>query len=77
MISAVENMKFLSSLQEIIKNDTKPLENRSIGLMAISNIFTLTSQSDLIKEDTKDFALEVLRTWHLKLEGSDQVSFDK
>ena len=31
----------------------------------------------MIKEDTRDFALEVLRTWHMKLDGFESHAFDK
>ena len=66
----IEDMQFLTSLQEIIKNKHKPLENRSIGLMAISNIFTLqTTEQDVIKDETRVFSLTELKTWHLQLDG--------
>ena len=62
-------MEFLSSLQGIIQNKAKPLENRSIGLMAISNIFTLISNTDVIEGETRIFSLEELKTWHTQLEN--------
>lgn len=40
VVKGIENMGFLSSLDLIIWNEAKPLEQRSIALMAISNIFT-------------------------------------
>ena len=76
IVAGIENMQFLNSLQDIIKNEAKPLENRSIGLMAISNIFTLTKSSKqvIINEDTQNFAFEILKTWDDKLIVNDEFT---
>ncbi len=42
IVRGIENMKFLSSLEDIVKNDALPYVNKSIGLLAISNIYTLS-----------------------------------
>ena len=55
-------MGFLASLDLIIYNDAKPLEQRSIALMAISNIFT-QSEGGRVSEQTESFALDVLKSW--------------
>jgi hypothetical protein len=81
IVAGIENMQFLGSLQYIIRNDRKPLENRSIGLMAISNIFTLTksnTKTEIINSETRDFAFEVLRSWHSPdwLKGEETINDD-
>jgi hypothetical protein len=40
-------MHFLDSLEMIIQNTAKPLEQRSIALMAISNIFTQSKSIEI------------------------------
>lgn len=63
IVNGIEHMQFLQSLQEIIKNQALPYVNKSIGLLAISNIYTLSKKVD-ISEDTQDFAFHILRDWH-------------
>lgn len=46
-VRGIENMKFLSSLEEIINNKEIPYVNKSIGLLAISNIYTLSKNISL------------------------------
>jgi hypothetical protein len=62
IVRGIENMKFLDSLQDIIKNDQIEYVNKSICLLAISNIYTLSQNID-IKDDTIKFAFKVLMTW--------------
>ena len=62
VVHGIENMNFLESLELIIQNPTKPLEQRSIALMAISNIFT-QSKSITISNDTRNFAFHILKKW--------------
>lgn len=42
IVKGIENMRFLSSLEDIVKNDALPYVNKSICLLAISNIYTLS-----------------------------------
>jgi len=62
IVSGIENMQFLNSLQEIIKNQALPYVNKSIGLLAISNIYTLSKKVDISME-TQEFAFRILRSW--------------
>lgn len=62
IVVGIEKMEFLSSLENIIRNDALPYVNKSIGLLAISNIYTL-SKSIQISNETKEFAFLVLQTW--------------
>jgi hypothetical protein len=41
IIQGLENMKFMQTLQDIIKDDRLPNVNKSIALLAISNIQTV------------------------------------
>lgn len=59
IVRGIENMKFLPSLEEIVKNNEIPYVNKSIGLLAISNIYTLSKNISLSSE-TKEFAFIVL-----------------
>lgn len=62
VVKGIENMHFLDSLELIIQNEAKPLEQRSIALMAISNIFT-QSKAVTVSEQTEEFAFNVLKNW--------------
>ena len=55
-------MKFMTSLEKIVKNKDVPFVNKSIALLAISNIYTLSVNINL-SEETKDFAFFVLENW--------------
>lgn len=72
VVQGIENMNFLDSLEFILQNQAKPMEQRSIALMAISNIFTQSKDVE-IKEETKEFAFSILETWrHMREEeGQD------
>ena len=59
-------MRFLHSLQDIIKNEALPYVNKSIALLAISNIYTMTPLSvpgHRLTFETKKFGYEALETW--------------
>lgn len=62
VVKGIETMDFRSSLDLIIQNEAKPLEQRSIALMAISNIFT-QSKECRVSEPTEEFAFHVLKNW--------------
>lgn len=62
VVQGIENMNFLDSLEFILQNEAKPLEQRSIALMAISNIFTQSKDVE-IKEDSREFAFRILEEW--------------
>ena len=62
VVAGIENMHFLESLELIIQNGAKPLEQRSIALMAISNIFTRSGRNT-ISDQTQEFAFTVLERW--------------
>ena len=66
IMKGIDNMKFFDSLQDIIETENKPLENRAIGLMAISNIYTLCPNKVKIREETKNFAKWILKSWKEK-----------
>jgi hypothetical protein len=60
----MENMKFMQTLQDIIKDDKLPYVNKSISLLAISNIQTVSKRvTTQIDAQTKDFAFSVLLNW--------------
>ena len=61
VVTGIEHMNFMESLERIIQNPAKPFEQRSIALMAISNIFTQSSVH--INDTTRDFAFSILRDW--------------
>ena len=64
IVTGMENMKFMQTLQDIIKDDKLPYVNKSISLLAISNIQTVSKrQTSLISSQTKDFAFSVLLNW--------------
>lgn len=61
-MKGIESMNFFSSLEEIINNNEIPYVNKSIALLAISNIYTLSKHIS-IRMETKEFAYFVLRNW--------------
>lgn len=64
IIVGLENMKFMHTLQEIIKDKELPNVNKSIALLAISNIQTVGKKvMTQINPETKDFAFRVLLNW--------------
>ena len=64
IIVGLENMKFMHTLQEIIKDEELPNVNKSIALLAISNIQTVGKKvMTQINPETKDFAFRVLLNW--------------
>ena len=62
VMKGIENMHFLESLEQIVQNDNKPMEQRSIALMAISNIFT-QAKDVVVGPETSDFAFLILENW--------------
>jgi len=50
IVNGIENLQFFNSLQEIIKNQALPYVNKSIALLAISNIYTLSKKVDISEE---------------------------
>jgi hypothetical protein len=44
VVVGMENMKFMQSLQDIIKDENLPNVNKSIALLAISNIQTVSKK---------------------------------
>jgi hypothetical protein len=64
IIQGMENMRFMQTLQDIIKDPKLPYVNKSIALLAISNIQTVSKKvMTQINPETKDFALKVLLNW--------------
>lgn len=64
IVLGLENMKFMQTLQEIIKDERLPNVNKSIALLAISNIQTVGKRvMTQINPETKDFAFRVLLYW--------------
>jgi D-alanine-D-alanine ligase-like ATP-grasp enzyme len=64
IIVGMENMKFMQTLQDIIKDENLPYVNKSISLLAISNIQTVSKKvMTQISAQTKDFAFSVLLNW--------------
>lgn len=59
VVTGIENMNCLDSLESIVSNEAKPLEQRSIALMAISNFIT-QSKKQTINHETQEFAIYVL-----------------
>ncbi len=50
VVNGIENLQFFNSLQEIIKNEALPLINKSIALLAVSNIYTLSKKVEISDE---------------------------
>ena len=71
IIVGLENMKFMHTLQEIIKDKELPNVNKSIALLAISNIQTVGKKvMTQINPETKDFAFRVLLNWKEIMNGT-------
>jgi len=71
-VVGMENMKFMQTLQDIIKDDHIPNVNKSIALLAISNIQTVSKNvMTLISAQTKDFAFQVLLNWKQKQQDGE------
>lgn len=45
IVVGMENMKFMQTLQDIIKDEKLPYVNKSIALLAISNIQTVSKRT--------------------------------
>ena len=72
IVVGMENMKFMQTLQDIIKDDHIPNVNKSIALLAISNIQTVSKNvMTLISAQTKDFAFQVLLNWKQKQQDGE------
>ena len=64
IVQGMENMKFMETLQDIIKDTKLPYVNKSISLLAVSNIQTVSKRvNSQIDSETKDFAFSVLLRW--------------
>jgi len=64
IVVGMENMKFMQTLQDIIKDEKLPYVNKSIALLAISNIQIVSKKTtSQISAQTKDFAFSVLLNW--------------
>ena len=73
IIVGMENMKFMQTLQDIIKDENLPYVNKSISLLAISNIQTVSKKvMTQISAQTKDFAFSVLLNWERILNEEKQ-----
>lgn len=78
IVRGIENMHFMNSLQDIICNDPLPYVNKSIALLAISNVYTLSKDDPSQKkrlppiDETKKFAFRVLREWRAIQEGDGE-----
>jgi len=62
IVVGISKMKFQDSLESIVLNNALPKVNKSIALLAISNIYTL-SKDPQINNETKEFAFYVLQYW--------------
>jgi len=70
IVRGIKNMKFMASLQDIVKAEGVPYVNKSIAMLAVSNIFTLAGKVQLSQE-TKEFAFYVLENWR-KIEEEEK-----
>lgn len=78
IIVGMENMKFMQTLQDIIKDDNLPNVNKSISLLAISNIHTVSKKvMTQISPQTKDFAFYVLLNWEKIQEEGESIEVVK
>ena len=78
IIVGMENMKFMQTLQDIIKDENLPNVNKSIALLAISNIQTVSKKvMTQISAQTKDFAFYVLLNWEKIREDGESIEVVK
>lgn len=59
IIIGVERLKFMPSLEYIIQDESLPMVNKSIALLAISNIYTF-SKKLVVSDKTKELAFSIL-----------------
>ena len=71
IIRGVERLRFMPSLQDIVRDPEIPYVNKSIALLAISNIYTLSEKAEIC-ESTKQLAFDIL-TRQKEMEENPEV----